>query len=65
MSDIMLANIEALASDTEIGPAPGERYSCVYGIQYGGVGFVRNCLTCSWAYFVGSYSGLSHCYLHN
>ena len=63
MSEFALANVEALAQ-TEIGPAPdGDRYTCAYGIQYGGVGFARNCESnCSWAYFISSYSGTAYCY---
>ena len=62
--DIVKANIEALAQ-TEIGPGPeGKKYGCAYGIMYGGVGFVRDCVTCDWTYFVTDYSGVSNCYEH-
>lgn len=68
-SDLTKANIEALSGfeggGTEIGPAPdGERYGCVYDITYGGVGFVRDCVTCEWAYFISNYAGISSCYEH-
>lgn len=65
MSDVMLANLDALAYDeTEIGPAPdGPRYTCVYGIKWGGVGIVRDCEGgCIWQYFVSDYDGTSSCY---
>ena len=62
VSDLMLANVEALADGTEIGPTPpGTSYSCVYGVSYGGIGIVRNCVGCGWDYFVSSYSGSSSC----
>lgn len=62
VSDLMLANVEALADGTEIGPTPpGTSYSCVYGVSYGGIGIVRNCVGRGWDYFVSSYSGSSSC----
>lgn len=65
MSDLALANVEALAGDTEIGPAPGgQSYTCAYGITYGGVGIARDCEGgCGWAYFIASYRGTSSCRL--
>lgn len=65
MSDLTLANVEALAGGTEIGPTPGgQSYNCVYGITYGGVGIARDCQGgCGRAYFIASYDGTSTCRL--
>lgn len=53
LSDLMLANIEALAlPGDEIGPAPGNRYACGYGLSYGGVGTLRACESCVPQFFV-------------
>jgi hypothetical protein len=58
MSDVMLANVEALAD--EIGPATGTSYDCVTSIQYGGIYPNRNCGTCVVVLFTYG-SGLSTC----
>lgn len=64
LSDLALANIEALADNSEIGPSPGgNRYTCAYGIRWGGVSFIRDREAgCVWQYFVSSYRGTSQCY---
>lgn len=66
LSDIALANVEALADGTEIGPAPeGQKRGCVYGIQYGGLGVARDCEgACGWTFFISSYKGESECYVN-
>lgn len=57
MSDIMLANIEALAR-AEL----GTNDNCALWIQYGGSGIIRQCITCQNVYFVSSFSGLDTCW---
>lgn len=66
LSDIVLANVEALADGAEIGPAPtGEKRGCAYGIVYGGINIVRDCEGgCGWTYFVSSCAGVSECYVN-
>ena len=57
----MDVSITDLAVMAMADPESGSSYFCVNNVVYGGIGFVRQCSTCGWAWFVSSYSGTGTC----
>jgi hypothetical protein len=54
---LALANVEALA-DGENGAS---NYTCINNPVYGGLGMAKLCSSCTWGFFISSYSSVGHC----
>ena len=61
--DVSLDAVSAMAQALEEGDSnsTSSSYNCVNDVTYGGLGFFRQCSSCTWAWFAGGFSDTGKC----